>query len=309
MSSYCVKTPVVFMIFRRPNTTAKVFEIIRQVKPSKLFVVADGPRLERPEEAEKCADARNIISQVDWDCEVIKNYSDINLGVSKRISTGLDWVFEHTEEAIILEDDCLPHPTFFQFCEELLERYRNDARITSISGQNVQLGNKRTEFSYYFSYYNHIWGWATWKRAWQNFDLEMKNWPYVKERKILQDILNDPQGTRYWHEKLESTYQDLRITWDDQWTLACWLQSGLCILPRENLISNIGFNSDGTNIRSHKGRFFNLYANSPTVAMDFPLKHPSFVIRNNQADAFTQKTLYRVSWRSLLKKRLQKMLK
>ncbi len=140
MAEWQLKTPVVFIIFKRPDTTERVFEVIRQTKPTKLLVVADGARTDRPGEADKCAAVRAIIECVDWDCKVLKNYSEINLGCGKRVSSGLDWVFDNVEEAIILEDDCLPHPTFFRFCEELLERYRYDTRVSSISAQNVQLG-------------------------------------------------------------------------------------------------------------------------------------------------------------------------
>ncbi len=134
-----MKTPVTFIIFKRPDTTEKVFEVIRQAQPEKLFVIADGPRDDREGEAEKCEATRSIIEKVDWDCEVIKNYSDINLGCAKRVSSGINWVFENVEESIILEDDCIPDLTFFRFSEELLEKYRDDTRIASITAQNCQL--------------------------------------------------------------------------------------------------------------------------------------------------------------------------
>ena len=133
-----LKTPVAFIIFKRPDTTKKVFETIRQIKPSKLFVIADGPREEK-RETEKCAATRAIIDSIDWDCEVLKNYSDLNLGCKKRVATGLDWVFSIVEEAIILEDDCVPHPTFYRFCEKLLEKYRDDKRIMTICGTNIKV--------------------------------------------------------------------------------------------------------------------------------------------------------------------------
>jgi hypothetical protein len=300
-----LKTPVTFIIFKRPDKTERVFEAIRQAKPPQLFVIADGPRTGYVDEPEKCAATRAIIDRVDWKCEVIKDYADSNLGLGKRIASGLNWVFNQVEESIILEDDCLPHPTFFRFCEELLERYRNDTRITSISGQNVQLGRRRTESSYYFSIYSHVWGWATWKRSWQYFDFNMSQWLKVREKTILSDLLVDSQAAQDWRERFDSTYYNPN-TWDYQWTLACWLQNGLCILPDVNLVSNIGFDSEGTNIRVGKGRFFNLYANVSTKAIDFPLKHPSFIIPNRQADSFTQQTLYKIGWRTRLKKRLQK---
>jgi hypothetical protein len=165
---------VALIIFNRTDTTKKVFEVLRQVKPAKLLVIADAPRHNYPDDIEKCAATRQIIEQVDWNCQVIKNYSEKNLGNKLRISTGLNWVFEQVEQAIILEDDCLPHPSFLPFCEDLLDKYQDDQRIMTRSGNNFQFGRKRTEYSYYFSRYTLIWGWATWRRAWQHYDAEMK---------------------------------------------------------------------------------------------------------------------------------------
>jgi len=171
-----LRTPVVLIIFNRPPTTERVFAEIAKARPQKLFVVADGPRPERSGEAEKCAAARAVIDRVDWECEVLRNYAEVNLGCRQRPPTGISWVFEQVAEAIILKDDCVPHPTFFRFCEELLEKYREDERVMHISGSNFQPGYTRGPFSYYFSRFNPIWGWASWRRAWQHYDLNMKLW-------------------------------------------------------------------------------------------------------------------------------------
>jgi hypothetical protein len=291
MAEWQLKTPVVFIIFKRPDTTERVFEVIRQTKPTKLLVVADGARTDRPGEADKCAAVRAIIERVDWDCEVLKNYSEINLGCGKRVASGLDWVFDNVEEAIILEDDCLPNPTFFRFCEELLERYRYDTRISSISGQNVQLGCRRTEYSYYFSRYPHIWGWATWKRAWQHFDFDMKLWTEIKARGFLSDILIDPQAVKFWTNAFQHSYDGQTNNWDYQWTFACWIQNGLSVLSNVNLVSNIGFGAESTHTLAGESE----YANLPIEAMEFPLKHPPFMVRDMQADNFTQKNLFHLS--------------
>ncbi|MGQ4646875.1 glycosyltransferase family A protein [Lyngbya aestuarii] len=300
--NYQLKTPVVFLIFNRPDTTEKVFESIRQAKPLKLLVIADGPRTDRPGEAEKCAATRAIIERVDWECEVLKNYSEINLSCAKRVSSGLNWVFEQVEDAIILEDDCVPHPSFFRFCEELLERYKDDSRVVSISGQNVQFGRQRTEYSYYFSRYNHCWGWATWKRAWQYFDFEMKLWPEVKKHNFLGDILIEPQAIKHWTETFQSTYDGQINSWANRWTFACWMQNGLSILANTNLISNIGFGTESTHTGNKKSKF----ANIPTEAVEFPLKEPPFMIRDMRADSFTQSTLYHQTFLRKLKKNLKK---
>ena len=162
MSTYICKSPVAFLVFNRPETTRRVFAEIAKARPRKLLLVADGPRRQLPDEHARCREVRQIVSGVDWDCEILTNYSEDNLGCVVRVSTGIDWVFTQVEDAIILEDDCLPHPTFFRFCDEMLEMYRVDDRIMTISGDNFQFGRRRWNYSYYFSRYPHIWGWATW---------------------------------------------------------------------------------------------------------------------------------------------------
>jgi hypothetical protein len=288
MTDFQLTTPVAFLIFNRPDTTARVFEAIRQAKPPQLLVVADGPRPDRADDIEKCKAARAIIEGVDWDCEVLTNYSDLNLGCKNRVSSGLDWVFDTVEQAIILEDDCLPHPSFFRFCQDLLDYYRNDQRIMAISGDNFQFGRKRTGYSYYFSCYNHIWGWASWRRAWQYYDVKMKLWQEIRDGNWLESILGKTQAVKYWR-KIFQTYYDGKIdTWDYPWTFACWIQNGLTILPNVNLVSNIGFGEDATHTSSSKSRLANLGVQE----MNFPLKCPPFLIRNEGADNYTQKNIF-----------------
>lgn len=283
-----LKTPVIFVIFNRPETTERVFEKIREVRPQKLLVIADAPRPDRPDDVEKCAATRAIIDRVDWECEVLTNYSEVNLGAGKRPATGFDWAFGLVEEAIILEDDCLPEISFFQFCEELLERYRHDQRIMCISGQNVQLGKNKTPYSYYFSRYNHGWGWATWRRAWQHFDFNMKLWPEVKEQNLLASVLETPKGLKNWNNIFQQTYEGKLPAWDYQFTFACWVQNGLSILSDVNLISNIGFGAGASNTMDSTSP----YNNAATEPVQFPLKHPPYVIRNKVADAYTENTLF-----------------
>ncbi len=306
MNTYQIKTPVALIIFKRPDTTAKVLAAIREAKPPKLFVIADGPRIDRPDEIEKCAAARAIIEQIDWECEVIKNYSDTNLGCAKRVSSGIDWVFSHVEEAIILEDDCVPHPSFFRFCEELLERYRYDTRIAAICGDNSFVGSQRTNYSYYFSRYNPCWGWASWRRAWQNYDLYMRLWPEIRSQGFLKDILKDDLAVKYWDNLLEAIYKNpLGITWDYQWTFACWLHNCVSIVASVNLISNIGFGIDSTHFTDDKR---SLYENLPTTEIQFPLKHPPFVIPDYQADKFKEKYDYQITYKRQLKADLKKLI-
>ncbi len=286
MTQRKLNRPVVFIIFNRPQTTQKVFEVIRQVQPPKLFVIADGVRSQYPEDVEKCRVTRAIIEQVDWDCEVFKNYSQVNLGCRQRVSSGLDWVFEQVEAAIILEDDCLPHPSFFRFCQELLEKYRDVEKIGVISGNNFQFGQKRSLNSYYFSNYNHLWGWATWRRAWQQYDNKMQQWPQFQQQNLLSQILPTPEAVNYWATRFQANYNGFN-SWGYGWTFACWLHQKLTIIPEVNLVSNIGFGADATHTQT-----IDFVANLPTAEITFPLKHPETITRHIAADYFTEHLLF-----------------
>ena len=282
-----MKTPVAFLIFNRPDTTARVFERIREARPPRLLVVADGPRADRPAEAGKCAAARAVIGGVDWDCEVLTNYSDVNLGCRGRVSSGLDWVFHTVPEAVVLEDDCLPEPTFFRFCEELLERYRDDLRVAMISGDNFQFGRRQTPYSYYFSRYTHIWGWATWRRAWSHHDIAMRLWPEIRERGLLPHLLGDSRAARYWADLFEKAHRGEADAWSYCWLFACWAQGALTVLPSVNLVSNIGFDGEAT----HTTGATRLAA-LPTEPMPFPLSHPPFLFGDPAADARSERELF-----------------
>lgn len=275
-----MKTPVALIIFNRPDFTARVLEAIASAKPEKLLVIADGPRSNRQDDQEKCAAARDVIRQVDWDCQVLTNYSENNLGCGLRPATGINWVFDNVEEAIILEDDCLPHPGFFPYCEELLERYREDERVMMIGGVNF-LGELKSSFqSYHFSRFGSSWGWASWKRAWRLYDYEMRLWPTVRDAGLLEQLFLDPIHCRYWKEIFQKTYEsNANDVWDYQWLLACWINSGYRIFPEVNLISNIGFRDDATHTFG-SGPF----ANMKTDGLELPLKHPPFVFPSIEAD-------------------------
>ncbi|HZG38658.1 MAG TPA: glycosyltransferase family 2 protein [Nodosilinea sp.] len=282
-----LKTPVIFLIFNRPKFTQKVFEEIAKARPEKLLIVADGPRNEK--EFFVCEETRKIIDRVNWPCEVLTNYSESNLGCGKRVSSGLDWAFSIVEEAIILEDDCLPSQSFFHFCNELLEFYRDDQRIWVIGSNNFQNGQWRGNGSYYFSRYNHVWGWATWRRAWQQYDGELETWPKFRELKLLSSVLEDPKEVNYWTSIFDSFLTEEKIdTWDCQWTYTCWSNSGLTILPNVNLVSNIGFGPESTHTNHSSSKILGYIA---TGSID-KIKHPSFIVRDNIADAYTFRRIF-----------------
>ncbi len=282
-------TPVLFLIFDCPDTTQRVFNEIRQAKPTRFFVAADGPRKNKEGETERCEAARNIINKVDWDCQVKTLFRDKNLGCKMAVSSAIDWFFENEEKGIILEDDCLPHPTFFRFCQELLTKYRDDQRVFVISGDNLLFGRKRTNYSYYFSRYNHCWGWATWRRAWLDYNGDMKIWPEIKNGNWLKDILGHSDAVRYWSSIFQRVCENEIDSWAYAWIFSCWIQNSLTIIPSVNLVSNIGFGPGATHTKGKSP-----FANMAVAAMDFPLRDPPFIVRDAKADDFVQRTHFHV---------------
>ncbi len=291
MPDFQLATPVAFIIFNRPDTTERVFSEIAKAKPPKLLVIGDGARTNREGEAAKVAATRAIIENVDWPCEVLTNFSETNLGCKRRVSSGLDWVFEQVEEAIILEDDCLPHPTFFQFCEELLERYRSDQRVGMISGDNFQFGRRLNNDSYYFSNINHIWGWATWSSRWQrDYDLAMTHWPKIRNEGRIADLANTKTEQEYLTDIFEKVYQNKIDTWDYQWNFGSRLNGRIAVMPNVNLISNIGFGAEATHTTATS-----ILADMALEDMRFPLKHPVEMFASRILDQQTFNKHYRES--------------
>lgn len=274
------RTPILFLIFNRPDTTQQVFDAIKKQKPKYLYVAADGPRSNAPGEKEKCQAARDIIKQIDWDCELKTLFRGENLGCGKAVSSAITWFFENVEQGIILEDDCLPHPSFFRFCEELLEKYRVDERVMQIGGCNFQEGIHRGDGSYYFSKNIHIWGWATWRRAWHLYDFDMKNYNCFVSQRQIENIWPGKINQESWIKNFQSIVNGSMDTWDYQWMYAIWSQNGLSILPNINMISNIGFGDGATHTL-----FDDYRMNMKTYEMD-EIVHPTFVLQNVEADNY-----------------------
>jgi hypothetical protein len=304
LSDFRLKTPVILIVYRRPETTEQVLQVLYQVNPTRLFVVGDGPRTDRPGEAAQVAHTRALIEQIEWECEVLTDYAEVNLGLRRRVVNGLDWVFEQVDRAIILEDDCVPDVSFFSFCEELLERYQNDERIMVISGDNFQHGRRRTRYSYYYSRYNHCWGWATWRRAWFHYDDRMSLWPQVREGGWLSDVLDgDRRAVNYWTAILDDVYANRIDSWAYPWTLACWVQGGLTILPNVNLVSNIGFDEAATHtVRRSRSAYLR------AQSLENILQHPPFIIRDAQADKYTQDNHFGTSLKKSIKRAFARVL-
>jgi hypothetical protein len=282
-------TPVVFVVFNRPDCTAKSLDRIRTVRPRRLYVVADGARPGRPGEAERVRATRAVVDQgVDWACEVRRDYADTNLGCARRVSTGIDRVFAFEEEAIILEDDCVADPSFFPFCAELLGRYRGEPRIGQIAGCSFQDSRPVGASSYYFSRYPHCWGWATWRRAWRHYDHSMQGWIDGRDRSWLANTLEHPAERAIWTDRFTATAEGRIDSWAFRWTMALWRMGALTVLPYQNLVSNIGFGVQATHTRGPSPA-----AARALSAMRFPLTHPARIERNQAADEHTSQLLFR----------------
>lgn len=274
--------PVLFLVFNRPDTTTKVFERIKAIRPSKLFIGADGPHFNKQGEKEKCEEVRAIIlNGIDWPCEVKTLFRDKNLGCGRAISEAITWFFQNVEEGIILEDDCLPDPSFFDFCKTLLYKYRHVEQVKMISGDNFQMGNWRGEGSYFFSIRTHIWGWATWKRTWDQFNYSLSNLDKTTFHQILGNYFTRKKEFDYW-KKIFSKVKNGEIdSWAYPFCFSIWNTNGVNIIPNTNLVSNIGFGENAT----HTKEKINISSNIPTVSIS-EIDHPTSVIISTEADQY-----------------------
>lgn len=294
--------PVLLIGYKRPDTTKLVFAEIRKAKPKQLFFAVDGPKKNNMSDYERVHEVRKIILGVDWDCEVKTYFPDENLGSKLAESSAINFLFEHVAEGIILEDDCLPDQSFFRFCAVLLAKYRDDDRIMHISGNNFQQGRLIGEASYYYSHQNHAWGWATWRRAWNYYDVAMNSFPKFKSQKQIKKILKDVAQREYYMDIFERVYKGEIDCWDYQWMYAIWCQNGLCINPNENLVSNIGYGKDGTYCTDITLAASNIKSNSIVM-----ITHPAFMVPDNDADIHVfREFMVQSSWKRL-KSRIKRM--
>jgi hypothetical protein len=252
------------IVFNRPGLTRQTFEAVRKQRPQKLFVIADGPRPNHPFDQQKCEEVRAIFSDIDWRCEVVRDYSTRNLGVEERVISGLNRVFDQVESAIVLEDDCLAHADFFSYCESLLTLYKHDERVALITGNNFQNGVKRGEDSYYFSKYPHTWGWATWGRVWNRYRGVIDYWPEWSKTPEWKALFPD-LAERYFWNQIFST----RAEWDYSFTSSIWKYGGLTATPNVNLVSNLGFGEDSTHTSDSKS-FLSDIPTSPLGELNIP---------------------------------------
>lgn len=242
-------TPILFLIFNRPDTTEEVFGKIREVKPKRLFISADGPRIDNENDLIKCGEARAIVNKIDWDCEVETVFNVENKGCGKAVSDAISWFFENVKEGIILEDDCVPGIDFFKFCQIMLHRYRDNDKVLHVGGNNFQFGQKWGKGDYYFSAFAHIWGWATWDRAWAKYEFDIANNPPINDNSFLHAFKNNDLAENYFKEVFKKVSNHEVDTWDYQWQYAIIKNQGLSICPNVNLVKNIGYREDATHTK------------------------------------------------------------
>lgn len=304
-SASILKPPVLLIAWRRPSSTKIVLEAIKAFGPTRLYVACDGPRHGNQSEAQKVINTRALISEsIDWPCDVKYFYSDINLGCRVGVSSAVSKFFEFEDEGIILEDDCVPHPDFFSYCDELLDRYRNDTRIWWISGTNARLGSVNSESSYFISRYGHCWGWATWRTRWAHYDRDLHSLRSFLKTHGFESIFPDRRQAHFWKKQLlrlrDSHYPD---TWDYQWSYTCMINGGLSVVPCSNLVSNIGFDQDATHTKNSYG------ALCPQATQSImPLRHPEFLLPDPLVDLETFNTICSVPFFRRVILKLQRLL-
>jgi len=258
--------PVLLLIFNRPDCARMMLEALRTARPSRLFVAADGPRTGHPTDVERCAAARAVMADIDWPCQVTTLFHDTNVGLTRAVVSAVSWFFEHVESGIILEDDCVPVTQFFSFAGELLERYRDDVRVMHVSGLNMAPGTRFSPHSYFFVETGHIWGWATWRRAWRQYDESLGDWPAMRH----EFGFTAPPLRRALGRKFASAWAGRKATWSRAWYYSMFRHDGLAIVPSTNLIENVGFGEAATHT---KGGHHPL-RHKASGDMTFPLVHP-----------------------------------
>lgn len=272
-------TPILLLLFNRPDATAQVFDQIRRHKPKKLFIAADGPRKGNAEDADNCRLAREVVAAMDWDCEVATLYHDKNLGCGLAPATAITWFFNHVDGGIILEDDCLPNDSFFGYCEMLLNKYADEPQVMMVCGTSYQ-PKALTADSYYFSRYPHAWGWATWKRAWAHYNFELTKDNEPERVAVLKNVFATQREVKLWRNNLRMIDNGLDA-WDYQWMYWMWKNNGVCIVPWKNMVANIGFGQNAT----HTTDQYSIQSKMQRYDLT-EIRHPAAIVVNEQADKY-----------------------
>lgn len=285
-------SPVLYLVFNRPGFTIKSFDSLRKAKPTKLYIAADGPRINKTGEYELTQSVRRIATQVDWECEVKLLFNESNKGCKCAVSSAIDWFFENEEYGIIIEDDIVLSQSFFHFCDELLLRYKDDNRIGMISACNLTADKYSFSHSFGYSNYAHIWGWATWRRAWRMYDVDMQTWTDGVDLRVQFPKFKDYGFlfSRYWTNIFDDVKNKVINTWDYQWMYTMWRFNMMSIVPRVNLVDNIGFNTDEATHRTYG--IPDYVAANPKAELTFPLDIPHEVAEDQLLDALESKYVF-----------------
>ncbi|WP_316759862.1 hypothetical protein [Pedobacter aquatilis] len=274
-----VASPILLLIFNRPEETNKVFLEIRKQRPRKLFIAADGPRNNSLSDIQQCTEAQKIFTLIDWECELRTLVQDTNLGCGQAPATAITWFFQNVEYGIILEDDCLPNASFFEYCDLLLLKYLHYDKIMMISGTSYQ-SEQLNSVSYYFSKYPHMWGWASWRRAWKHYNYSFDSEDEITRKTVLKKTFRHRYEQLFWEKNLDMIIKGFN-TWDYQWMYWIWKNEGVCITPWKNMISNIGFGVKATH--THDTCSFQSQMKTKKVSS---LVHPAKIVINEKADNY-----------------------
>lgn len=279
-----MSVPVLLLVFNRPQQTARVVDVIKNWNITRLYVAADGPRANRPEDIELCERTRSMVLEKLGHLEITTLFREENLGCGRAVSSAIDWFFENEDAGIILEDDCIPNASFLPFCEQLLEHFRDERSVMMISGDNFLFDFPMQPDEYCFLRHSHVWGWATWSRAWKAYDFELLSWPKVRNTSWLLEVCDDhADAERYWRRIFDDVHSGANDTWDHQWNFAMWLHDGVSVTPGCNLVTNIGFHETAT----HTPERPTWYANVIHGEAQFPLRHPTSIRSDPVLDRWT----------------------
>lgn len=296
-----LRSPVALIAYNRPELTKKTFEVVRRARPDRLFLIADGPKPGDLVDAERCAAVRSVLEQVDWRCEAEWILADTNMGLQRRVVTGLNRVFDSADRCIILEDDCLAGDEFFGFCDTLLERFEHEPEIMTITGDNFEKRPRRRPASYFFSRYPQCWGWATWSRSWMNFDPKMQYWPEWRCSAEWESFFESSIERTYWERNFDATYNGQIDTWAYPFAAHQWRAGGLTATPNVNLVKNLGFGPDATHTKGEDA--------SPSIGNLGEIVHPTHIVRDSAADRHTFRHHYLGGWLAFLRRPLARSLR
>ena len=285
--------PILLILWRRPEATKKLIQVLKSIKPRNLYIACDGARDGNSIEIQKVKKTREIVKkEINWEVNLNTFFKNKNFGCKYGVSNAINWFFENVEEGIILEDDCIPHVDFFEFCEVLLEKYRHDKRIFCISGAN-QINQTIGDGSYFFSRYNHCWGWASWRRCWIQYDVEMSLWPKYKTSELIKSNFFLKKEQNFWTKTFDNFYfHGYPESWDYQWFFTSLIHGGMTAIPNKNLIENIGFGEDATHTISGKSPLKMIPNKKIRSSGVLPIKHPKFVIRSEFADRIVERQTF-----------------